>query len=142
MSSVERLTERLKRAEGFSSKIYTDPVSGKPHIGYGRNLEDVGIRLSEAELMLDIDVQNALMVAHRVVGIQHFKRLTPSAQDALTELAFILGEHGLGKFKRMLKWVKRMDMPKARTELLDSLMYRQIPGRTLEIANLLTRSEV
>ena len=48
---LQDLIEDLKRDEGFRSHPYRDTV-GKLTIGYGRNLDDVGISEREAEQLL------------------------------------------------------------------------------------------
>ena len=49
------LRSQLERHEGLRLKPYRDTV-GKLTVGYGRNLEDVGISRDEADFMLDNDI--------------------------------------------------------------------------------------
>ncbi|HAC30701.1 MAG TPA: lysozyme, partial [Marinobacter hydrocarbonoclasticus] len=50
------LKTQLKRHEGLRLKPYLDTASSpRLTIGYGRNLEDVGISRDEADFMLDND---------------------------------------------------------------------------------------
>ena len=49
------LVDQIKRHEGFRSKVYKCSA-GKWTIGYGRNVEDVGITVTEAEYLLDKDL--------------------------------------------------------------------------------------
>ena len=48
---MTKIEEQLMIDEGFRSKPYSDTV-GKLTIGYGRNLDDVGITRNEAFQML------------------------------------------------------------------------------------------
>ena len=50
------LMESLKSQEGLRCKPYKC-TSGKLTIGYGRNLEDVGISQKEAEYLFENDVR-------------------------------------------------------------------------------------
>src|SRR5690606_41062667 len=53
-----QLKSQLERHEGLRLKPYRDTV-GELTVGYGRNLDDVGIRPEEAALMLDNDITEA-----------------------------------------------------------------------------------
>ena len=133
------LKDRLKLVEGLSLHAYVDPISNKLHIGYGRNLDAVGISDDEAERMLDNDILRARATARLVVGSYALDALSPIAQDALFELAFILGHSGLRRFSKMIAAIRRGNMMLAKAELLDSKMHDQIPQRTKEIADALLR---
>ena len=54
----ERLKNRVAGHEGCKLKPYLDTV-GKTTIGYGRNLDDVGITQAEAKAMLETDLRIA-----------------------------------------------------------------------------------
>lgn len=55
---MDPLIEQLKRHEGFSAKPYFC-TANKLTIGYGRNLDDVGITESEASELLRQDIARA-----------------------------------------------------------------------------------
>lgn len=53
------LIEELKRDEGVELKAYQDTV-GIWTIGIGRNLQDVGVSMAEAEFLLATDIDVAV----------------------------------------------------------------------------------
>ena len=55
---MNKLIEQLKIHEGFRSTVYTCS-GGKKLVGYGRNLEDIGISEEEAEMLLKNDIYEA-----------------------------------------------------------------------------------
>jgi hypothetical protein len=62
----ERLRDSLKLHEGLRLKPYKDSI-GKLTIGFGRNLDDNGIRPNEAAYMLEGDIDEAeqgLLINH------------------------------------------------------------------------------
>ena len=54
----------IAKHEGLRLKPYKDSV-GKLTIGYGRNLDDVGISQEEAEILFSADVAQARKEAER-----------------------------------------------------------------------------
>jgi lysozyme len=134
----ERAREMTKRHEGLKLKPYRCPA-GKLTIGYGRNLDDVGVLVEEAEFLLDNDLDAALRGAESVCkqyGIS-FSSLDESVQVALVCMAFQLGESRLCGFKRMFAALRGGDRRAARQEALESKWARQTPRRAQEIADLI-----
>jgi len=143
---MEPLIESLKRHEGLRLKPYLCPA-GKLTIGYGRNLEDVGISEEEAAEMLYNDEAVAVRAADRLVGDGP---MAPRAFAVLTHLVFWLGaskvEHGFPKFLAALLDCRYAD---AAHELLfknppalePSKLYKEIPGRTQELVDILLELE-
>jgi len=129
------VSDRLKEEEGFSSRPYRC-TSGKLTIGYGRNLDDVGISKDEAETFLENDIVKTYQAL-----VQHlpdiFKHLDKDRQGVLFDMAFNLGIHGLLKFKKMLNALSEGDYQRAANELLDSKYAKQVPSRARRNANIL-----
>ena len=134
---LERARELVKRHEGLRLKPYRDSV-GKLTIGYGRNLEDVGISEGEAEVLLQNDLRRAVEVAvhccadHGVL----FEALPGEAKAVLVDMAFNLG-YRLGEFRRMFAALARKDYEEAAREMLDSRWARQVGGRARELAEIM-----
>ena len=126
--------EMLKRHEGLRLTVY-ECSAGKKTIGYGRNLEDRGITESEAEWMLDNDIQS--MEQSLVSNFDFYKDLDDVRKAVLIDLAFNLGMAGLKGFKKMLKALEQGDYSEAAIQLLDSRYSRQVPNRAMELARLL-----
>lgn len=115
--NLDRLTLRLMHEEGLRLKPYKDTV-GKTTIGYGRNLDDVGVTKAEAESMLRHDILRAEEGAKALVS--NFGELTSLRQEVLVEMAFNLGTAGLGGFKRMIAAVEAGDYANAAREISTS----------------------
>ena len=131
---ITKLISMLKRHEGFRGKPYRCTAE-KLTIGYGRNLDDVGISQEEAEFLLASDVRQATNDAHDIFpGILDY---TENRQIALINMTFNLGKTRLRKFRKMIDAVNRDDWGSAAIEATDSLWYRQVGARAVELVNLL-----
>ena len=124
------LRDQLKRDEGLRLKPYKDTV-GKLTVGYGRNLDDVGIRESEADFMLANDIQKVEReVTQRLpwtIGLDEARRA------AILNLAFNMGlgndKRGLLSFKNTLAAMQRRDWPAVGAGLRASKWYGQVGDR-------------
>lgn len=127
---MNNLKEWLKKCEGFRGFPYRDTV-GKLTIGYGRNLDDLGITEAEADLMLDNNIKEckALLSAFFWYYSQE-----PAVQDALVNMCFNLGLKGLLGFKKMIYYLNEHNMPRAALEALDSKWAKQVGKRATDIA--------
>ena len=131
--------EELKKEEGFSSKVYKCPA-GKNTIGYGRNLDDVGITKEEAEFLL----KNDIMKCDRELSelIPFYDKLNPARQYVIISMCFNLGFAGLLKFKKMLKAIREEDFTKASIEMLDSKWAYQVKSRALKLSAIMKSGEM
>lgn len=127
------LKDQLERHEGLRLKPYRDTV-GKLTIGYGRNLDDVGIAPEEAELMLDNDIDAALK---QLRTVDEFNDLDSVRQVVIVNMAFNLGFYGLMSFSKMWKAVARNDYAEASRQMLNSLWARQVGNRADELARIM-----
>lgn len=128
--------DQLTRHEGLKLKPYRDTV-GKLTIGVGRNLDDVGISIDEAMLMLDNDFDTAE---------QELQTRFPITRDmdgpryyALVNMCFNLGITRLAMFKKMWAAIGDGDWDRAADEALDSKWARQVGNRATELAEMLRR---
>jgi lysozyme len=138
MEVINEARKLIMRHEGLRLKPYRCPA-GKLTIGYGRNLDDVGISHDEAEYLLRNSLQVAVSDASAVcrqygIGIES---LDEDVQIALICMAYQLGFSSLCQFKRMFAALRHGDRLRARQEALDSKWARQTPRRAQEIANLI-----
>jgi lysozyme len=132
------IREMIKGNEGLRLKPYRCS-SGRLTIGYGRNLEDGGISVDEAEHMLDNDIRVA---AEDVCGMfPGFARLPGSARFVLIDMRFNLGPGGFRKFKRMIAAVRDGDFERAAMEIEDSLYYEQVGVRSMKNAEMMRAAE-
>ena len=130
------LRKDVMLAEGCRLKPYKDTV-GKTSIGFGRNLDDVGISRLEAEVLLDHDLAQAEMECRKV--FEWFDALSDVRQRAITELVFNLGMTKWLGFKNTIKAIKFKDYKTAGQLLLQSKWATQVgPTRSGRIARMLS----
>lgn len=127
----EKLTAQLAKHEGYRQFPYRDTV-GKLTIGFGRNLDDVGILREEAQAMLMNDID----AAERGLRERYdwFADLDPVRQAVLVNLAFNLGIVGLSGFRNTLAMVASGDYEGAATGMLHSKWAGQVGNRAKELA--------
>ncbi len=130
---IQDLIEDLKRDEGFRSHPYKDTV-GKLTIGYGRNLDDVGISEKEAAALLNHDIGTAIQeVNHAFPWVQE----APLAiKRGLYNMCFNLGISRLSGFVRMLASLEARSYRDAADHAMDSKWATQVGARAERIAEL------
>jgi lysozyme len=124
----------IKRNEGLRLKPYKCSA-GKLTIGYGRNIEDNGISLDEAEFLLSSDIRSVTEEIRRL--IPDFDSLELPQKTALIDMGYNLGVTRLSLFKLMLKAVNARDFKTAAMEMLDSNYANQLPNRSSKNAELI-----
>lgn len=132
------LRSQLERHEGLRLKPYRDTV-GKLTIGYGRNLEDVGISRDEADFMLDNDIDQ---VERQLETVDEYQSLCPCRQTVIANMAFNMGFAGVMEFKNMWAAIGRKDWSRASKEMLDSHWSRQVGSRAVELSEIMRTGEV
>ncbi len=123
----------LRRDEGLRLELYVDSV-GKRTIGYGHNLDDLGISEQIAELVLEEDFASAAADLNR--SLPWWKELPEPRRRGLLNMAFNLGLTRLLKFEKMLAALKAGDGEHAAIEALDSDWAKQVGKRAWRIAAL------
>ena len=91
--------------------------AGKWTLGYGRNIEDVGISAEEARDLLDTDINACL---DDLCTFQWFYALDPIRQRALVDMRFQLGSGGFRGFVQMIAALGRGDYAGAAAAARDS----------------------
>lgn len=127
----ERLRAQLERHEGLRLKPYLDTVM-KMTIGYGRNLDDVGITQDEAHYLLSGDIDR--VIRGLTARYPWFVDLDPVRQAVLVNMGFNLGLGRLSLFLKMLTAVKNKQYGLASDEMIDSAWHTQVGGRAGELA--------
>lgn len=127
------LRELLIKHEGIRFKPYTDTV-GKITIGVGRNLDDVGINMEEAMLLLTVDIERA---TNQATALPWFKDLSQARKDVIVSMIFNVGFAEFCKFKKMIYYVSKSDFSRAADEMLDSRWAVQVGNRATELADIL-----
>jgi lysozyme len=130
----EALRAQLKEHEGVRLKPYRDTV-GKLTIGVGRNLDDRGISMAEAEFLLDNDIEDHTKELFEKAP--WVKRLDPTRQAVLVDMAFNLGVAGLLAFRRTLTSVQIGDYKLASLQMLASKWARQVKSRAFTLSKMM-----
>jgi len=120
------------QAEGLRLKPYTD-TTGHLTIGYGRNLDSVGISALEAEVLLDHDLYTAETECRK--AFTWFEGLSELRQRVITEMVFNLGLPTFQQFTRTIAAIQAKDYHAAATEMLDSTWAKQVGGRAARLAD-------
>lgn len=132
------LREALIRDEGFRGKPYPD-TTGHLTIGFGRNLTDDGITLAEAEFLLDNDISRH--TADVLALLPWMLRMDEVRREALINLAFNIGAHGILEFRKMLAAAQSGNWAIAAIELLNSQYAQQVGSRAHRLATQLETGE-
>lgn len=133
------LLDMLKRHEGFRAHPYVDTV-GKVTIGYGRNLDDKGLTLKEAESLLINDILEATKDLQR--NCAWYNALDPVRKDVVINMVFNMGLPKVLGFQKMIAAIGRHDYEEAAKEMLDSKWAMQVKGRAKELATMMREGAV
>jgi lysozyme len=128
---MSKLMEQIKRHEGLRLKPYRC-TANKLTIGYGRNIDDVGISEAEAEVLLSNDLARC---ANEVAKhVESFGKLNEARQSVLVNMCFNLGIAGLLKFNKFIAAVNDGLFELASKEMLDSQWAKQVGNRAIELS--------
>lgn len=127
-------SELIKKHEGLRLQPYKC-TAGKLTIGYGRNIEDNGISVYEAEVMLENDIQKCYALC---IKFPFWNNLNEVRQSVILDMCYNLGFTRLQGFKKMLKALEIQDYKSAAKEMLDSKWARDVKSRATELAELMT----
>lgn len=111
-------------------QLYFDTV-GKKTIGYGRNIEDNGISLDEAELMFSNDFARC---QKELAPFTWYTNQPDNIKSALMNMCFNMGITKLLGFKKMIAALTAKDYTKAALEALDSRWSIQVGQRAKDVA--------
>lgn len=127
---TKALIESIKLGEGKRLKPYRC-TAGKLSIGYGRNLDDVGITDEEAEYLLMHDIERAEKDTEK---LPCYKKLNQTRKDVLIEMVFNMGLPRVLGFKKMLAALDAGDYSEAANQALDSKWARDVGERANRLA--------
>lgn len=136
--TVRDVVADLMADEGFRSKVYKCPAD-KWTIGYGRNVEDVGITEEEAEHLLYNDI--ARVEAELDRNFPWWVKCPGSVHRGLINMAYNLGISRLSGFKRMIACLQAGDYKGASVAALDSKWADQVGERAIRIAALFAEAK-
>lgn len=127
--------EMIKRHEGFRQYPYKC-TAGKLTIGYGRNLDDVGISKEEADYLLDMDLDKHTEELDKVITWA----VPKDVYAVLVDMHYNLGHERFMQFRKMLECLKKLDFKGAAKEMLESKWAKQVPNRAAELANIMEKA--
>lgn len=130
---TSKLIQAIKKHEGYRRFPYRC-TAGKLTIGYGFNLEDVGLSEEESMLILKLRLQK---LHNRLNELDWYAKQNQDRKDALLDMAYNLGFSGLLKFKKMIAALKIGDYESAAVEALNSKWAVQVGQRSNKIAHIL-----
>ena len=135
---MNKLIEQLKRHEGVKLKLYTCSA-GKLTIGVGRNIQDNGITMEEAEYFLQNDIAEArsqLLHAFPWMG-----ELNDARISAMINFTFNVGIGTVKKFEKALAALKEKNYDEAANQMMKSLWARQVGNRAIEVTEQIRTGE-
>ena len=130
---MKHLIAMLQRHEGLRLKPYKC-TAGKVSIGYGRNLDDMGISEVEAMVLLRHDIERCY---EELNVFSWFADLDQVRQEALIDMLFNLGLPTFLEFKKTLKFVAEGKYSQAAEEMLRSKWANQVGDRAKELAYMM-----
>lgn len=130
MFDLGQVKRDLRRDEGFRARPYKDTV-GKLTVGYGRNLDDVGLSEQEAEILLANDIANVCSELDR--HLPWWRNLSGVRQGVVLNMCFNMGIKKLLAFKNTLAAMERGDYEAAAQGMENSRWYGQVKGRAVRL---------
>jgi lysozyme len=127
------LLQQLKVDEGFRSKPYLD-TEGINTVGYGRNLDHVGITEDEAEHMLMNDIDR---VSLQLETLPVYRALDEIRQTVIANMTFNLGFRGVLSFRKMWAALAEDDYIQAAQEMKHSKWFRQVGPRAQRLITIM-----
>jgi lysozyme len=128
------LVAELTRDEALRLKPYRC-TAGKLTIGIGRNLDDRGISVTEAEFLCRNDVADVMAGFDR--ELPWWRTLDEVRQRVLVNMGFNLGVKGLLGFRNTLELVRCGKYLDAAQHMLDSKWAKQVGPRALRLATMM-----
>lgn len=125
------LEDQIKRDENLRLKPYPDSV-GKLTVGYGRNLEDDGISVQEAEYLLKDDLATAISNVNQYIPWS--RALDEVRFGVLVNMTFNMGIEKVLGFKNTLVSVKAGNYTLAAQQMLQSRWAMQVGARATRLS--------
>lgn len=129
------VTSLIKKHEGLRLKPYKCSA-GRVTVGYGRNLDDVGINLTEAEMMLENDIRRTTL---ELMTFSWYSSLDAVRRAALVDMLYNLGMPRFMGFKKMLAALDTGDYEETAVQMLDSKWATQVGSRATELAEMIRK---
>lgn len=129
------LTERLlKLHEGWSAKPYKCSA-GALTVGWGHNLDAKGIKPEVGDLLLRLDILDAIADARALVP--NFDEHDAVRQAVILDMSFNLGRDRLAKFERTLASFVAKNYTRTAEQMLESKWATQVGRRATRLAEMM-----
>lgn len=135
---VKSATSLLMLNEGYRGHPYKD-ARGITTIGYGRNLESVGISQAEALVMLANDVADAVRSLN---NLSFFPALDHNRKVVVVDMVVNLGFKGFLDFTDLCLALQRGDFAAAANAMMDSVAAKEAPARWYRNARVMRTGEM
>ena len=132
---LEEASRLIRMHEGLRLKPYRC-TSGKLTIGYGRNLEDRGLSVDEAQYLLKNDIIECYNVLSGDIVHEEWITLPESIKTVLIDMRFQMGRAGFRKFKGTIAAVKDHNWLQMLLQMKDSRWYTQTRNRADELLEI------
>jgi lysozyme len=131
---LKAAADSIMHDEGLRLKPYHD-TKGNLTIGYGRNLDMMGISLEEAQQMLNRDI--SLMAQELGTYYAWFNHLDNPRKVAVINMYYNLGYNKFADFKRFRAYMDFRDYEMAAKEMLDSKWAKEVGDRAFRLAKII-----
>lgn len=125
--------------EGLKLKPYRC-TAGKLTIGYGHNLDDLGISQRVADILLEEDVKMADDTCYKIFG-KLYESWSDNRKMGWLNLAFNLGHGRLLQFRNTLRAARIEDWPEVEKGLRGSLWFKQVGKRAERVIKMVCYEE-
>lgn len=129
----------IKIHEGFRSHIYEDDTGHKT-IGFGHNLDSLGIKFSIPISLGDADtvlIQDISRVIAWLSAYPWWLELTNNRKKSLIDLGFNVGIGDFHKFMHMISALTIGDYTEAANQMKSSNWFQEVGERALQDYNLM-----
>lgn len=137
-SIIKNATNLIKKHEGKRLYPYKC-TANKMSIGFGRNLDDMGISDDEATYLLSNDIKR---VVSELSNRAWFDGQNQARKVVLIDMCFNLGISRLLLFKRMISALKNKDYKIASKEMLNSRWANQVGNRATLLSDIMKRGTI
>jgi len=125
--------------EGLKLKPYRC-TAGKLTIGYGHNLDDLGISQRIADMLLEEDSEIADIACYKIFGEQ-YEGWSENRRLGWLNLAFNLGHSRLLQFRNTIRAARIEDWQEVEKGLRASLWFKQVGKRAERVIKMICYEE-
>ena len=132
---ILKIEKQILKHEGFEPFPYKCS-KGRLTIGIGRNLDDRGITMDEALILLRNDIAKCEFDLYKIFG-QAFFELDIARKHALIGMRFNLGATGFRGFTEMIQAIRNQNFIEAAQEMKKSLWWSQVGERARTLQGMM-----